>query len=211
MIKAIISVCFLLSYLENLSQEIIISNPRRNKFYIDMDNPLNAMVEGYPCRSVILSTDNGSIEKTSCYYSFHPARTGEAKIQVKIKKGNTTKKLKEITLYIDPFLPPRAYVGGLEGGQISKGAFSVQGGVGAGPEPNLGFELSLEVTYFTIIIIRNDSVLFCRKNNSYLFDTATKEILKSLQNDDTVLITKIMCRMADDSLKAAKPLEFYIK
>jgi hypothetical protein len=210
MIKFILFICFLVFCLNSLSQEIILTNPRHNKFYTGIDNPLYAMVEGYPCRSVILTTENGSIEKTSCYYSFHPAKFGVAKIQIKIKNGKTITKIKEETLHIDSFPLPIAYIGGLSGGHIKAGALEVQGGVGAGLEPSFGFELTYEVESFTTIIIRKDSVVFCRKNNRNGFEIETKGALKNLQKDDTVLFTRIVCKGPDNLSCSLKPLEFSI-
>lgn len=210
MIKFILSICFLVSCLNSLSQEIILSNPRCNKFYAGIDNPLNAMVEGYPCRSLILTTDNGSIEKISCYYSFHPAKFGVAKIQIKIKNGNTFKKIKEVTLYIDNFPLPIADVGGLSGGKIRRGALATQQGVAASAEPCLGFELNYDVESFITVIIRKDAVAFSQKNNGNVFEKETSEALKYLQKDDTVLFTKIACKGPDNIGWTLKPLEFLI-
>lgn len=168
------------------------------------------MVEGYPCSAVVLNTDNGSLEKNSCYYSLHSAKFGLAKIQVSIKKGNRLKKIEELTVAVDSFPPPWAYVGGQRGGNIRKGAMAAQYGVIAGTDPILGFELHVKVAGFTIIILRKDSVIFCRSANNNLFDADTKEKLKTLQKDDLVLFTKIICMMADGIPHPAKPLEFCI-
>lgn len=210
MIKTILSICFLTLHLDSLSQEIILSNQRNNRFYLGIDNPLNAMVEGYPCRSVILTTDNGRIEKTSCYYSFHPAKPGLAKIQITIKNGKTLKKIKEVTLLVESPPLPIAHVGGLSGGTIRKGALAAQQGVAANAEPSLGFELSYKIESFSTIIIRNDSVVFNKKNNGNVFAKETSEALKNLQKDDTVLFTKIVCKSPDNIRWSLKPLEFSI-
>jgi GldM C-terminal domain len=210
MIKPIFFICFLIAQLNSLSQEIILSNQRSNRFYIGIDNPLSVMVEGYACRSIILTTDNGTIEKNSCYYSFRPAKTGLAKIQIKIKNGKTFKKIKEVNLSIDSFPSPVAFVGNLHGGTMRKGDLRAQEGVWASAEPSLAFDITYPVVSFTTIIIRNDSIVFSRKTNGNRFEKETTDAFRNLQKDDTVLFTKIVCIGPDGMRRSLRPLEFSI-
>lgn len=209
--KTILFSAWLLCIVDSFSQEVIVSNPRRTKFYAGIKNPLAVMVEGYSCKSIILKPDNGSFEKNGCYHTFAPARFGIANVQVMVRQGKTVKKIKVVTLYVDSFPPPVAWVGGRNHGKFIKGALQVQAGIGAGADPALGFELHFEVKSFTVIIARKDSILFCHSITGNIFTPEIKARFAQLQSGDTVIFSKIICKMAGGYEQAAKPLEFDIE
>lgn len=208
--KITFAASFLLLAPGTRSQQVVISNRHYNRLYVGIYNPLDILVEGNNCKSVLVSTDNGAIEKHSCTYILTPARTGTTNITVSIKRKNMVKVIKVVPVYTDSLPAPIATVAGKQGGEINQGFFAAQPGIQA-MSVIPAIDIDYEIKKFTIIVYRNDSILFFHENNSALFDLKTKEILKNTQNRDTVLLANLVCTMPDGTQKRIKPLEFYIQ
>ncbi|HSC38252.1 MAG TPA: hypothetical protein VLD19_10285, partial [Chitinophagaceae bacterium] len=93
------------------AQKFAVSNPAQNFFYNELSNPLQVVVNGYPCQSVFLSADNGRIEGTPCHYTYLPARVGVAKITVWQWSNHKKKKIGETLFRVRPIPDPRPTIG----------------------------------------------------------------------------------------------------
>jgi hypothetical protein len=211
MIKYSLVACliFLTNYC--VGQNFTVTPLKNNKVYLGVDNPLNSVVENFPCKSVFLSTENGKITKSGCHFNYHPARIEDAKIKILIKENGQLKEIGHAYLRVRDFPPPVAYVGVFNGGKIKKESLIAQTGIGASAEPSLGFELSFRVDSFFTCIVRKDSVLYSCKKRNNLFSTELISVFKSLEAGDEIIFFDIACSGADKKKLTAKPIEFYIE
>lgn len=196
--------------LKVVAQEVIIHNARNYKFISGIDNPMYVMVEGYNCQSVSVKTDNGTIEKTGCFFKFRPEHFGIANIEIFISKNDKKTLIKRRDLEIDSLPPPIAGIGPFGSGRrdIPLKAFQAQMGVGAGPDFRLGLDLKFLVESFCFTIIQNDSTIFSKKNIGNMFSAETRKAIQNLKRGDIVLVSQINCLHADQSTAYARPLEY---
>ena len=211
--KILILVLALLSNKNIYSQNFTFSVLRQLQIaYLGIENPLSCTVEGFTCKSIILTTDNGFIEKSSdCNYVYRPKKIGDTKIIISKKVNSKLKKIGNFLLPVRTIPDPIANVGGLNGGLITKGALNAQGGIGAHPPGFLGFELNYEVKSFAVTAIRNKELLFYHSNNNNLFNDEIHKLLDSLQKNDVVAFSSILVLMGDNKEVLVKPLEFVIE
>lgn len=205
---------FLLTHQAALSQNFSISVdwPESNLAFVGADNNLSCTVEGIACKSVILTTDNGSLTKDRCnYYTFKPNHVSDSKIIVTQKKGKKSRKIGEFYIRVRAIPDPVAIVGGLYGGSISKGALSAQTGIGASLPPHLSINIRYPVNSYSITIIRNRELVFFKSCKGNLFNEEVYTAFKELQKEDIVLFSSIMVLMPDEQQKPAKPFELKIE
>lgn len=71
------------------AQKAVVANLKENVAYVGIGNPLMALVEGYKCNEIELSTDNGKLLRTenTCEYYFYPKSAGKANIYIRSKIG----------------------------------------------------------------------------------------------------------------------------
>jgi len=193
-----------------IGQKLSITPIRNNIVYLGVNNPLTALAEGVSCQSIFLSTENGTLSKTDCYFSYYPKFVDDAKIKILEKKNNQLKELGYVRLRARDIPPPVAYVGGNSGDTIRLKEFQAQQGVRAGPEPSLGFELSYKVESFNFCLYRSDSVLFHKKNTGNIFTIEINHAIQGIQKDDIIVLSQIKCLTPGGKILLAKPIEFFI-
>lgn len=154
---------FLLTQQEAYSQHVTgsIDWPPSDFTYVGAENRLSCTVEGIACKSVILTTDNGSLTKDRCnYYTFKPDHLADSKIIVSKKVGKKSRKIGEFFVRVRSIPDPVAIVGGLYGGSILKGALRAQTGIGASLPSYLSINVKYPVRSYSITAIRNKELLF---------------------------------------------------
>jgi GldM C-terminal domain len=180
--------------------------------YIGIDNTVSCTVEGLKCKSVVLTTNNGSIEKIDCgLYVFRPEYLSDGSIVINKKVKNKLVKIGEFFLRVRNMPAPIAHVGGGHRDTIAKGALAAQAGLGAYAHPSLGFELNYTVKSFAIIVIRNKEVLHFKSTEGNLFDEETKEVFKLLGGNDKVVFSSIVIAMPDQKTTLINPFELTIR
>jgi len=180
--------------------------------YIGIENPISCTVEGLKCKSVVLTTKNGSIEKVDCgLYVFRPEYLSDGPIVINKKVKNKLVKIGEFFLRVRNMPAPIANVGGYHRDTIAKEALAVQVGLGAYAHPSLGFHLTYPVKSFAITIIRNKEVLHFKSKEGNLFDQETKEVFKLLEKNDKVVFSSIVIAMPDQKTTLINPFELTIK
>jgi hypothetical protein len=183
-----------------------------NIAYLRCPNPLSCTVENTGCKSLILSTDAGSLKKVSeCSYIFYPSKTGEAKIIIRISEKGVIRKIGEWLVTVKEFPEVVAYVGGRNGGFISKDALNAQGGISASIVPSMGFDLKYTVKSFKLIAYRNEELLFFQSSDSNMFNEGMHRSFGTLKEKDRVVFSSILVLMPDKKEVYAKPLEFFIE
>ncbi len=196
--------------LNNYAQRIVIANNRQNIVYAGIENPLSFLVEGYPCGSIYLSTDNGQIERyDSCYCSYRPTNTGISKI---IVSGRINDKKVNIGEYFFRVMSPPlpiARIAGKNGGSIKKEVLKVQGGVIARVE---GFDIMAHILVksYTVIILRNNEQIFFHSNKGNRYNQEVIDAFSALQPSDDVFIIKITVETPDGKQHSIQGLEFTV-
>jgi hypothetical protein len=176
----------------------VIANARwQNKAYIGIDNPLHVFVEGHSCSSLFVTTDNGKIERTGCYFNFRPAQLCRANLSIYRKQNGKSKRVRAFHWEVVPFPKPTVQVGSYENGSnVPRGGFYAQAGVTAFVS-GLGFELMFKVVSFSFIIMRDSTVKFSTQIIGNSFTTNRYEAWKAIQPGSVVLITNIWVRGAE--------------
>lgn len=180
--------------------------------YIGIYNPISCTVERVKCQDIVLTTDNGSIEKTTCnQYIYRPVRVADGFIAINKKSKGQLVKIGEFYLRTR-FIPnPIAYIGGMQGDTISKKGLAIQQGIFAQSNPSLSICIDFLVKNFTLIVIRKDEVIFFRNINGNIFNDEIKKTFNELAEGDKVLFSSILVEMGDQTTAKASPIEFIIK
>lgn len=194
------------------SQNFSISIERSQTAYLGLDNRISCTVEGVPSDSILLSTDNGIITKVGFQnYNYRPSKIVDSKIIIKRKTKGNSVLVGEYSFMVKELPNPIAQVGGLGGGQISKKFLIAQGGVGAYPPNNLGFELRYQVQHFFITAIRNKQILFSKYVEGNQFAPDVHKLFDLLQKDDIITFSLIVAKKADRREVRVNALEFIIE
>jgi hypothetical protein len=199
--------------IKSFSQKFTFSLLRQNIAYIGFDNPISCTVEGYPCKSVILSTENGTIEKIEpCIYNFRPSKVQDTKFSIYIIiEKNKKKKIGELFIRARNIPDPIAYVGGKDSGKISLGSFKAQGGISAGSGRGFGIDVKYTVKSFKVTAYRNKELLFFYAGDSNLFTEEIRNLFNTLQAADVILFFSIKVKMPDNNEVFVKPFELIIE
>jgi GldM C-terminal domain len=180
--------------------------------YIGLDNPVSCTVEKQPCDSVILSTDNGTITKIGCNsYWYRPIKVADSKIIVLIKGENDTIKVGEYYIRVRQIPDPSVAIGGISGGEITKGNIKAQGGISSYLHPSMGIDIKYMVTEFQLNILQKGIVVFSEKNNGPAFSKTIKDAFNKLENHDVILVSQINVKKPDGRIVIVNPMEFIIK
>jgi hypothetical protein len=101
---------------------------------------------------------------------------------------------------------------GMDGsGKIARGQFLAQQGVRGLRRLTQSHWESIPIDSFSLLIIRDTSILFQHRNHGNFFDAQLTEALKVLEPNDRVLIFNIYGRDYGDKLVQLPPLEYKIE
>jgi len=119
----------LLSY-ASTAQQFAIGLDKNNIAILGVDNPLTCVVQKYPSKIVILTSNNGIVtNQGNGRYNFRPKETGTAEITVRIKTKKAYKKIGLYLIRIHSLPEPTASVGSYTGDSMTKAQFIAMGGV----------------------------------------------------------------------------------
>ena len=193
------------------AQKYSVKNPYNNSIYRGMQTPLEPLVEGFACKSIILRSTTGKIEKKVCNFLYYPDKLGIDTITVLVIENGVTRKVGYSYFDIRETPDPEPNVGGLSKGAISKGFLIAQQGVGASLiVTSYGHRESILVDSFTVIILRNKNIIFSENNNGNIFNHSVRIAFESLQKGDKVIVANIAGRTYNSTV-TLRPIEFAIK
>ncbi len=193
-----------------ISQQFVVANMKENIVYCGVDNPLSALVAGYPCSSVVLTVDNGTITKTGCgSFNYRPMNGGEIKIKVWVKNGQQLKKVGEMPYRAKRLPPPIPMIGTYTSGNIPLKIFIALGGIRA-VLLNSDFQADFSIRSYTITGMRDKQLFFKTENIGAQYNADALQYFKNLQADDQILISNIICIGPDEKDWKLSPLEFTI-
>ena len=209
---------FILAPMLTSAQAVALGNDRQNVVYLGIDNPMTIVAEGYPCKSLIIVTDNGSITGWDGHYIFSPSHiSGGMHIQVKVKTPKGIKEVANFALRVTCITVDRGFLFGKENGDIS--AQNVVKSVGPSV-PILGYEVdaACHVLSFTTIIERygveilhkqvsRDSTTF---SANFSTDKEVQKMIASLKPGDILKIEDLKACCFPECIFNCKQMQFTI-
>ena len=201
------SLLLLLLSFSSSGQKITVSADRMNVVYMGVINPLTIVSDSYPCDQLIVTTDNGEIEKNDyCSYSYMPQKDGTSKISV----FNSKKQLINETIFRVKRIPnPIIQINGHNNGEIKKNVLVASLGITT-MLTGFDFDARFVVMHFKIELIQNNQITFSREIDGPRFNEEIINAFKSLNNGDRMLISNITAKGPDSRLRKLSPAEFII-
>ena len=203
------SLLLLLLSFSSSGQKVAVSADKMNIVYIGVPNPMSIVAENYPCDQLIVSTDNGKIEKNDdwkCFYLYYPKEEGISIISV----FNSKKQLINETKYRVKRLPnPIISISGKSAGEIKKNILIKSLGIAAVLQ-NFDIDARYVVTDYKIELIQNNQITFSKEVDDARFSEEIINAFKSLNNGDRMLISKITVKAPDSRLLKLDIAEFII-
>lgn len=178
-------------------QRYAVSSVEKNIIYMGMDNPINVLVEGYPCQSVLLSTSNGTISRDSCNYFIRPQWLGPGNVSIKIDSAGIIKQIGETDFYAHR-LPIPSFKIALYGDS----SYCVKEVIAAQLYARVEYtdcitDLHASLDSFTMTVIRHQKDASVTINNGTKLNDDVKSALYYLQKDDVLLFSNIWCKFPD--------------
>jgi hypothetical protein len=175
-----------------IAQQFAIEAEKQNTMVIGVPNPIKAIVQGYPCKDIVVKTSNGRVESNGdCTCNVVPMEIGKAVIQLVTRKGN--KLLAEKDFRVTRLTPyPVAKVAGCRNRSIPLRILREQLGLAVIIE-NLGIEPQVKITgyFMTLITTLGDCKSFAPATDAY-FTAEMKAVLSKVSSGDRLIFTSIM-------------------
>ena len=204
LLAAFISAC-------SFSQQISIAFTDASFAYIGMHNRVSCTIEGLSNKQVMLSTDNGVIEKDEAGYIYRPERVADSKIVISKKVNGKAKKVGEYIIPVRQLPAGVANIGGLRSGTIRKGVLLAQMGIGCHHVQPPNVCLNYTVLGYTLTIFRGDSMLFNKQQEGNHFTEEIKQFCASMQSKDKLLVHGITYHNPDGTTEKACAIELEIE
>ncbi len=170
---------------------------------------MDVAVNGYLCKDIILSTDNGNIERSDdiCSYFISPGKVGGANIIITSK--TTKKKIGSAFFRVKNIPPPVARVAGKSGGEIGKSLLKAQIAILA-VLSDFPMDSRFAIESYTIIILRAGKIVSAKHYNESRFSRDVKNAFNELEPNDKVIFSDISCKSASGAVTELQPIEFKI-
>jgi len=197
-----------LSSISTSAQEIAIAADKENLFYLGIPNPITIACYKYPCKDLIVTSDNGTVDRSHdhpCQFEMMAAHVGETTIEVKQKNGKVIG-VRKFRVHKIP--GPVAEVGGKNFGDINAPALRVQIGVIATLK-GFDFDARFWVMSYTIILLKKEAS-FVKDNAGAKFTDESKVILSKAQAGDRFVIVNIRAKGPDGVLRFLTPIELNV-
>lgn len=190
-----------------------ISPTKMNVMYVGIANPIKASVPGVASENLVVTLNNGRIEKSGDDYLAYPSKldaTGKnTLINVSAKVGSELRPMGSMEFRVKEVPPPVATISGRNGGTIKKEELLAEDGIFAELK-DFDFDLKFKVTQFDVNISGTYVKTFSAKDNK--FTSEQKDQFSKLSIGGLIFIDNIMAK-GDDGQPARPlaPISFKIK
>ncbi len=197
----------------SLCQVVAIENGRENILRLCVDNYLTVVVEGIPSRDILLTTDNGFIERDlyrgEGRYIHHPKAEGRAIISIKKRVGNTFEDIatRDFRVMRMPIYP--SLFAGKAKGKMSHLAIITQLGIAVGGDSH--YDKRYPVSSYSVVVFRRGREIFKRKALGTVIDQVTNDFFYSLKNGDELRFEDIKVIDCDGELREATPIQIIVE
>jgi hypothetical protein len=196
-------------------QVIAMELDKQNLLYVGIENPVTVAVEGYSCKSIFLTTDNGSITGQNGHYVLTPATPSHTMaVQINAKTASGIKELGVKTFRAKCAPSPVVRLMGKSGGNIKASIIHMA----IAPIAYFdGFEYDAHILIdkVTITMIRNGATLFERSMRSergvrFTDDDDVQKMIQSLRPHDVLRLDGLTYANTVRACSQLPPLEFTI-
>jgi len=192
-----------------LPQKFAVGNDEENIFYLGVPNPLSVTVEKYPCTSVLVKTDNGTLTGYACRYDYVPSHIGHTKIFIFRKANNKIIKVGEADFRVKKIPDPIIEVGPCNSGNVDKRVLGNQQFLRAELE-NFDIDARFSIESYKVLVFKGDSLIFNKTSNSGKLPQELREAILSLEKDDIVLFENVQAMGPDGKILNLQPIVFTI-
>lgn len=190
-----------------------ISPTKMNVMYIGIANPIKVSVPGAASENLVVTINNGRIEKAGDDYLAYPSKldaTGKSTtISVSAKFGSETRPMGSMDFRVKEVPPPLATIGGKNGGNLRKEELLAEDGLFADLK-DFDFDLKFKVIQFDVNISGTYVKTYSSKDNK--FTSEQKDQFGKLTQGSIIFIDNIMAK-GDDGQPARplSPISFKIR
>lgn len=156
---------FALTIGKTFSQTVAVSATKTNVLFRGFDNPLNIVVENYPCNKIVVQTSKGILSGSGCQFTYRVEDTVSTTIiKVGIRETTGIKWLIESRYHIWPVPESIVVFGKVKSGEeISKRAILAIGGIKM-QCPDIDLYECPEILSYSLIVSTKDTTLLLAKN-----------------------------------------------
>ncbi len=204
--------CCCLFSLYSQSQTVALHfNSYANKAILCLPNSISVAVEGLKANSILLKTNNGSIERdiyhdSKSNYLFYPKTSGRTMIYV-YKKTKTPKLIDSIVIYVERIPVNKPRFANVQGGLLTQWDALFQIGLDAQMAEHYG---KFIITNYTISVTRQNAELLKRMVSGSRIDSISHEFFYNLQNGDSLAFKEIAIRDCDSTIRYLPSIAFAI-
>ena len=185
----------LLSFCAN-GQKCVVANESNMVVFVGIKNTIEFAAEGYQCKDLLITTDNGQLEKTNdpCRFMITPENNKLVTITLCKKDAKKTKIGTKNFQSRNLPDPVPVFAGKKKGGDISVSIIKEQLGISSILE-GVGYDTSFPVTNYTITIIHAlDAKVFTRTYAGDKFPPEVIEALHQVKENDKIVFTDMTYR-----------------
>jgi gliding motility-associated protein GldM len=190
-----------------------VSPTKMNVMYIGIANPIKVSVPGAASENLVVTINNGRIEKAGDDYLAYPSKldaSGKSTtISVSAKYGSELRPMGSMDFRVKEVPPPVATISGKNGGNLKKEDLLAEDGIFAELK-DFDFDLKFKITQFEVNISGTYVKTFPAKDNK--FTSEQKDQFSKLSVGSLIYIDNIMAK-GDDGQPARPlaPISFKIK
>lgn len=190
-----------------------VSPTKMNVMYIGIANPIKVSVPGAASENLVVTINNGRIEKSGDDYLAYPSKldaTGKnTTISVSTRSGSELRPMGSMDFRVKEVPPPLATIGGKNGGTLKKEELLAEDGLFADLK-DFDFDLKFKVIQFDVNISGTYVKTYSSKDNK--FTSEQKDQFGKLAQGSIIFIDNIMAK-GDDGQPARplSPISFKIR
>lgn len=177
-----------------------------------MGNYLSVVVGGIPSDSLLLTTDNGNIEREQNGWMIYPKKVGNASISVyKTVNADTVFILKKYFKVITFVEYVHVSILTMEHNDTASKSKLLAAKTIDARVYDLDIDLALRIEKYRVIILRGDSLIFCREMIGNKVSEEFKKYIKQTKTNDTIYFVDIIARDPSGTYIQLNELKLFIK
>ena len=204
---------FLFISFSSFGQLVSIAADKNYIFYLEVENPITIAVENNSCKSLIVKTNNGTIDGQNGRYVCKPKSFGKATITVFLKQSGKLKKIAKRDFMVRRMID-------LPNIQVRIGPCinncSVSADVLAAQEfissdvVNTDINARMPIDSFSVYVYSNSTCKIINKKGNRITEDL-KQDFRKLQVNDIVVFRNIYCTLLDKTTRELDPVMLFIK
>jgi hypothetical protein len=209
--KSLIVILFLLMAEEATAQRCAVAIDRENTVYAGIPNALTIAVEGHSSKNIVVKTRQGELETVEGgRYYLNEKNAGMDTLEVFVRSKAGLKAVDTFMIRVKQIPAPVAKIANKQGGKIAKEMLNAQIGIITVQE-GFDFDARPKVKSFSMVVLRNDQVIFVHKNVNASFDASIQKFFKQqLLAGDKLAFINIHAIGADGTDRQLQAIELTV-